>query len=100
MSAVPDTTFRFKVPDDLREHDQWVMWRYVCGTKEPFQITGRHASSTNPETWTDFDSALAAWQRRPDQYAGIGFVFCEADPYVGIDLDDCLDEHGATKAWA
>lgn len=28
---------------------------------------------------------------------GLGFVFCREDPYVGIDLDNCLDEAGKVK---
>ena len=30
----------------------------------------------------------------------IGFVFDKADPYCGIDLDNCLDENAQVKNWA
>jgi putative DNA primase/helicase len=31
----------------------------------------------------------------------VGFVFCSGDPYVGIDLDDCVDpETGQIELWA
>jgi putative DNA primase/helicase len=34
-------------------------------------------------------------------YEGVGFVFCSADPYVGIDLDHCRDpETGEIEEWA
>jgi hypothetical protein len=34
-------------------------------------------------------------------YQGLGFVFTEEDPYVGVDLDDCRDPHsGEIAPWA
>nr|WP_244531624.1 hypothetical protein [Halogranum amylolyticum] len=50
---------------------------------------GSFASSTDPETWADFETAVAYLERgRAD---GVGFVFTEEDPIVGVDLDDCRD---------
>jgi NrS-1 polymerase HBD domain/IclR helix-turn-helix domain len=43
----------------------------------------RHASSTNPATWTTFQQAVAAVEA--GKADGIGFAL--APPYVGIDLD-------------
>jgi primase-polymerase (primpol)-like protein len=40
-------------------------------------------------TWSTFSEALKAYET--GRYAGIGFVFCSADPYSGIDLDNCRD---------
>jgi primase-polymerase (primpol)-like protein len=88
------------IPADLTERDHWLLWRRERNTKVPYQITGYMASSTNPAHWSTFDSALAAWRRRPRAYAGLGFVFSEADPFCGIDLDDCLDRDGLPKPWA
>src|SRR5207249_3819246 len=31
---------------------------------------------------------------------GIGFVVTANDPYVGLDLDHCRDDHGAIAPWA
>ena len=51
--------------------------------------TGAFASSTDSETWCDFESVL--------EYVdiggadGVGFVFTEDDEVVGVDLDDCRD---------
>ena len=55
----------------------------------PLQTSGRSASSTNPATWTDFISAEQAYNTH--KFDGVGFVFCEDDNLVGVDLDDCYD---------
>jgi putative DNA primase/helicase len=94
----------FRVPDDLSERDQWVLWRYEerndKPTKVPYQPSGKPADSTNHGTWTTFDEALNTWCRNRQRYAGLGFVFFREDPFTGIDLDDSLDEQGDVKAWA
>jgi hypothetical protein len=98
--AFPD----FRVPDDLTERDQWVLWRFEARngkpTKVPYQASGKPADSTNPITWTTFEEAMTTWCRNRQQYAGPGFVFIREDPFSGIDLDDSLDEQGDVKAWA
>ena len=57
----------FRVPDDLTELDQWVLWRFEAHkdkpTKVPYQANGQLADSTNPGTWTTFDEALRIWRR-------------------------------------
>ena len=94
----------FRVPDDLRELDRWVLWRYEQRkgepTKVPYSVNGKLASSADPSTWSDFDAVMACWCRFPNRYAGIGFVFLRGDGFVGIDLDDCLDDSGCVKRWA
>lgn len=86
------------VPQCLRDLPQWVCWRYVerdgKRTKAPIDArTGRSASATDPATWAPFDVAHEAYLRS-ENLAGVGFVFTKDDPFVGIDLDRCLDEHG------
>jgi hypothetical protein len=92
------------VPDDLAERDQWLLWRRetVAGreTKVPYSARGHRASSTNPKDWAAFSNVVDVWRRHLDEYTGVGFVFSAADPFVGIDLDDCLDTSGNPKAWA
>jgi hypothetical protein len=93
-----------RVPDDLTERNQWVLWRYETrngkSTKVPYQVCGRCADSTNSRTWGPFDEAVSTWCRNRQRYAGIGFVFAKEDPFTGLDLDDALDEQGDLKAWA
>jgi putative DNA primase/helicase len=50
-------------------------------------------------TWRTFEEAVEALETR--RYDGIGFVLCSADPFVGIDLDNCRNpETGEIKKWA
>jgi NrS-1 polymerase HBD domain/AAA domain len=87
------------IPSELRARDQWVCWRRVqrAGkskpTKEPWRADGSgRASSTDPATWTTFENASAALER--GRFDGLGYVFAADDPYAGVDLDGCIDEHG------
>ncbi len=66
--------------------------RWVCRSgKIPIDPkTGKGASSTDPSTWSDFETAVKAAER----YSGIGFVL--GGGYMGVDLDHCDD---AIAAW-
>lgn len=103
-SALPAVALALKVPDDLSEVNQWLLWRFETRngriTKVPYQANGRKADSTDPKAWASFDDCLRAWGRNAQRYAGLGFVFFKADSFAGIDLDDCLDSEGNVKPWA
>lgn len=91
------------IPESLKKLDQWVCWKYEKRggkpTKVPVSASGQLASSTDPATWSTFDVACAAVKARG--FAGIGFVFAESDPFVGIDFDDCIQADGLTlEPWA
>jgi primase-polymerase (primpol)-like protein len=94
------------IPEELAERPQWVTWRLVerdgKETKVPFVAgTEELASTTDLMTWRRFETALAAYEAEPKRYDGIGFVFCSADPFAGIDLDKCRDrETGEVAPWA
>ena len=94
------------IPEQLTERRQWVCWRLEeregKETKVPYTPgTLRRASSTDLMTWATFEEALAAYEASEPPYDGIGFVFCSADPFAGIDLDNCLDpESGEVSLWA
>lgn len=84
------------IPADLRERDQWVVWRYETRdtkpTKVPYQCwikQQKKASSTDPNTWGGFGAAITAYEHGP--YDGVGFVLSKGDPFVFIDLDHCRD---------
>jgi len=82
------------VPQELKELKQWHCWKNVDGDKIPLQVNGTAAKSNDPETWTDFDYAVAA----APCYSGLAFEITE--PYTGIDLDNCIDENGEIRDWA
>jgi putative DNA primase/helicase len=90
-------------PDRLVHRDQWVGWRTQerdgKETKVPVNpATGRFASATDSETWTDFETAR---EHATTKDIGIGFVFTRDDPIVGVDLDDCRDpDDGTLEDWA
>ncbi|QDU35702.1 DNA primase [Proteus phage vB_PmiP_RS10pmA] len=77
---------------------QWVMWKLtpVEGrpkpTKVPYSVTGVKASSTDPNSWSDYHTALAV--AKAMGMDGVGFVFSKDDPYFFIDVDNCLDDNG------
>lgn len=90
------------IPEELKARPQWVVWQAVGEKpdKVPYSArTGRKASSTDLLTWSTFEEALEACEH--GDYDGVGYVFCSADPYVGIDMDDCRDpETGEVASWA
>jgi putative DNA primase/helicase len=89
------------IPEELRVRPQWVVWKAVGDKpdKVPYSSrTGRRASSTDLLTWGTFEEALQAYEN--GEYEGVGFVFSSADPYTGIDLDDCVDEDSEIALWA
>ena len=91
------------IPTELKALPQWVCWREEPRdngkmAKPPVDPkTGSNASTTNPDTWGTYDQALEYYEEfKESGCCGPGFVFTKGDPYVGIDLDDCLDHE--TKA--
>jgi len=94
------------IPEQLAERPQWVCWRTEEREGKPTKVpytpgTERRASSTDLMTWRIFSEALDAYEAGEPPYDGIGFVFCSADPFVGIDVDKCRDpETGQISPWA
>ncbi len=81
------------IPTELRDLAQWVIWRRETRegkpTKVPYRATGQgHAAVDNPATWASFEQAIQASAKAD----GIGFVFTAADPFVGVDLDNCCTD--------
>lgn len=83
-------------PLELKDRKQWVCWRLEPDKeggkpkKMPINaLTGKGAMSNNPQTWTDYHTALDAYERYA--YTGIGYMFTKDDGYVGVDIDHCYD---------
>jgi hypothetical protein len=110
------------IPAALKACPQWVLWRggdkvqpqtgEVKLNKVPINPQTLHnADTTDPLTWGTFEACLAAlpvaleeWEQDdPAAFrgGGLGFVFSDADPYTGIDLDSCVDpDSGQLAPWA
>ncbi len=78
----------------LAEYPQWIVWKDDDGDKIPINPHSRRtlesASVSDEFTWGRFDEAIDAFRRESDRLEGVGFVFTESDPFIGVDLDDCL----------
>jgi putative DNA primase/helicase len=105
-TAAVDPPIIENIPEPLTERPQWVCWRREIRNDKPTKVpytpgTERRATSTDLLTWRIFEEALTAYERGEPPYDGIGFVFCSADPFVGIDLDDCRNRQtGEVEPWA
>src|SRR5215213_3160002 len=105
-TAAVDPPIIENIPEELTERPQWVCWRREIRDGKPTKVPytpgrERRASSTDLLTWRTFEEALAAYEAGEPPYDGIGFVFSSADPFVGIDLDDCRDPKSREVAeWA
>ena len=82
------------IPTELALIPNWVCWKAVPDANSHSEIkkipinpyTGGQAMSNNPQTWSNYDTAV----RASVNYDGIGFMFSNSG-YFGIDLDDCRD---------
>lgn len=79
------------IPQELKGYKNWVCWQAYPDPKSHSGIskkpvnpkTGGLAQSNNPDTWSDFETAV----RQSGKYSGIGFLFSNS-PFFGVDLDD------------
>ncbi len=88
------------IPQELQHLNQWLIWRAETRsgsskpTKVPYQSNAPSygASTTSPATWSTLSEAVLSAQL--NDASGIGFVFTESDPYIGIDVDkpEMVDE--------
>ena len=94
MPANLDPAHVENIPAELRALPQWVLWQQVTrdgkATKEPRRVDapGTKASSTDPASWATLEAAVAALPA--SSCDGIGFVFTEADPFAGVDIDKAM----------
>jgi hypothetical protein len=95
------------IPQLLREQRRWAPWRAVWNAKKQKYDKVPHRadrpeygiSSAKPEQWFSFDTALAAFRRNPERFAGVGYVMTGQHDVVGVDLDHCV-EAGVVAPWA
>lgn len=85
------------LPEEIKKHIQWCVYKIEPPQKEgqherkiPINpITGNGASSSDPNTWVDFDTASRLY-KESNEYDGLGFFF--NNDYIGIDIDDIPEE--------
>ena len=88
-------TIKNNTPNDLTSLSQWVAWSGTEGrngktVKIPINPkSGKPAKTNDPDTWASFEEALS--YSRQNHLPGVGFVFTDADEFVGIDIDHCID---------
>jgi primase-polymerase (primpol)-like protein len=93
------------VPHELQQLDQWINWIYGRDPKNPDKqtkkpvnpITGYVVNAHDPSNWTDFQTAVDCARRNR---RGVGFVLTAYDPFVGVDLDNCIGDAGNLAPWA
>ena len=82
------------IPEELITFPQWVAWKDKkrpngkIGKIPINPITGSFAKTSDPTTWGSFKDAVEYFEN--NRLKGVGFVFSEKDPFVGIDIDDCI----------
>ena len=92
------------IPEELTKLPHWVAWKAADRgngkiSKRPVNpMTGKYAKTNDPTTWGEYETAVAHYKNNGLQ--GIGYVFSKDDPFIGIDLDDCLNPEGTFEAWA
>jgi hypothetical protein len=90
------------VPRELQGGQRFVCWSVEIRDGKPTKVpvnphTGAKAKSNDPATWGTLAEAVALYKKYPKKMIGVGRMFDDADDYVGIDFDECLDEHGEIK---
>jgi hypothetical protein len=75
------------IPAALAAYRQFVIYGADKLPRNP--ATGDPAGSTDPATWSDAATALAAVNRFGAE--GVGFVFTETDPFFFLDVDHALE---------
>lgn len=86
------------IPTELKKCLNWCNFKLAEDKKtnkinkipiNPKSLNG--ASSTNPQSWSNFNIAYNRFSA--GKADGIGFMFSNS-PYVGVDIDHCINENG------
>lgn len=82
-----------KLPQSMLEQSRWVNWKFKQHrgktTKMPYDVPKKCGASTkNPAAWYTYEQCCNNIETNP--ILGIGFVF--VPPFIGIDIDHCIDD--------
>jgi len=86
------------IPPEMQRQKNWVAWILKQNKDNPTRmdkvpvnaVTKGMAQSNNPETWCNLNIALEYAAK--NNLNGIGFML--SPPFVGIDIDHCINEQG------
>lgn len=82
----------------IAEYKRWVNWCYVERehgiTKIPVGANKRFINVHNPKCQRTLREAMMNVMNNPNIFDGIGFVFNDEDPFIGIDLDNIHNWYG------
>lgn len=81
----------------ILEAKQWLVWDLVDGRKLLFDIYGERVGSTSKYAYATYQECHGAAEMMFKM--GPAFCFTEEDPWLGIDLDDCLVDYRTPKNW-
>jgi hypothetical protein len=97
-------------PKDLRDRQQWLLWRFEPNAKKPggkklkvpYYINAKRRmgvqGSAEDRGWLSLYNSVVDELTRSRAtrlpFDGIGFAFLPGDGLIGIDLDDMIDEDG------
>ena len=78
-----------QIPEELRAIAVWMVWKSTYKGKVPFcaRSLNEPASSTDPDTWSDFEAAQTAYEE--GGYDGVG-VALDGKGLAAVDLDHCV----------
>jgi len=94
------------VPEELRKLPRWVVYRLEPDPKNPEKLKKspyraadptKGAASTRPEDWSDLAAALDTVSGATN-LDGVGLVI--RPPYIGVDLDHCLEDSSHISEFA
>jgi len=93
-----------RIRQEMKTRNQWICWEVGFRNGDETKLPKKpdsdgFAKADDPDTWGTIMEAKSKMLR--EDMDGIGYVFSESGPYVGIDLDKCRDpETGEWEDWA
>ena len=97
-----------KALDEIKKRPQWVCYKLterpgsIKKAKKPMNpTTGYGAKADDPSTWGSFEKAVESAEAH--KLDGVGFEFGKTGTpgkYVGIDIDNCINEDGVANSAA
>lgn len=88
------------IPYELKKIKAWTMWAFKTQKKnetskpQKMPLFGplTPASIADPSTWLRFNEVENMIEN--PSFNGVNFAFTKMHPYIGVDIDSCVDENG------